>query len=171
LVVPGWAGDHWMKWLVRISLQAEAQTGFYMDTAYRYPNSVGEPGVSVPSSEMHPVTELLVKSNITEFPSHALAGTPATLRGFAFSGAPDIARVEVSDDGGATWSTASLDPRHDPQAWRLWTHHWTPKKAGRVTLTARATDIRGEVQPKDAQWNQSGYLFNGWHSIEVEVTG
>src|SRR5262249_7788064 len=34
LVVPGWAGDHWMKWLRRIAPSAVSQTGFYMDTAY-----------------------------------------------------------------------------------------------------------------------------------------
>ena len=37
LIVPGWAGDHWMKWLVRLAPQPEAQKGFYMDVAYRYP--------------------------------------------------------------------------------------------------------------------------------------
>jgi len=169
LVVPGWAGVHWMKWLVRISPQADALTGFYMDTAYRYPNSPGEPGVPVPPAETHPVTELAVKSNITDFPSQASAGIPAIVRGFAFSGAPDIARVEVSDDEGATWSDAALDTRHDPHAWRLWSLRWTPRRTGRVSLSVRATDSRGSVQPKDAQWNPSGYLFNGWHSVQVEV--
>ncbi len=44
----------------------------------------------------------------------ARLGSTLTLRGFAFSGAPDIAKVEVSDDDGATWMPATLDPRHDP---------------------------------------------------------
>src|SRR5882724_4177478 len=30
LVIPGWAGEHWMKWLDRISAQPQPQTGFYM---------------------------------------------------------------------------------------------------------------------------------------------
>ena len=34
LVVPGWAGDHWMKWLSRLSASREPQVGFYMETAY-----------------------------------------------------------------------------------------------------------------------------------------
>ena len=41
-----------------------------------------------------------------------------------FSGAPDIAKVEISDDDGATWQFASLDSRHDPYAWRRWSFAW-----------------------------------------------
>lgn len=169
LVVPGWAGDHWMKWVVRISPQAEAQKGFYMETAYRYPNHPGEPGVAFKPEEMSPVTELFVKSNVTIAPKRARAGTKQTIRGFAFSGAPDIDKVEISDDDGATWQLASLDSRHALHAWRRWSYAWTPKSKGKATLLARATDSRGATQPRDAQWNQSGYFYNAWHSVDVEV--
>ena len=170
LIVPGWAGDHWMKWIVRLSPQAEAQKGFYMETAYRYPLTPGAPGVAFKPEEMKPVTELFVKSNITTAPAKVRAKHASEIRGFAFSGAPDIAKVEISDDDGATWQEASLDPRHDPYAWRLWSHRWTPLRAGTVRLCARATDSRGSVQPREATWNQSGYLQNSWHFIDVEVT-
>ncbi|MEO8383285.1 MAG: sulfite oxidase [Acidobacteriota bacterium] len=170
LIVPGWAGDHWMKWLVRLSPAAEAQKGFFMDTAYRWPLKPGAPGVVFKPEEMRPLQEIAVKSNITVAPARARRGVPAGIHGFAFSGAPDIARVELSEDGGATWQQATLDPRHTPHAWRLWSYRWTPKRAGRVTLLARATDSRGAVQPRAAIWNQSGYLYNAWHSVDVEVT-
>ena len=170
LVVPGWAGDHWMKWLEKLSAQAEPQKGFYMDTAYRYPKEPGAPGVVIPAAEMRPVTELFVKSNFTAVPSAARAGAPVVLRGFAFSGAPDVAQVDVTDDDGVTWRPAELDPQHDPWAWRLWSFRWTPSVPGPHTLWARATDSRGSVQPRDAAWNPSGYLHNGWHAATVEVT-
>lgn len=169
MVVPGWAGDHWMKWLVRMTPSNEPQTGFFMDTAYRWPLQPGAPGVTFKPEEMKPLTENAVKSNITTAPKSARVGVAAELRGFAFSGAPDIARVELSDDGGRTWGPATLDTRHAPHAWRLWSYRWTPKRAGRATLVARATDSRGAVQPQSAVWNQSGYLYNSWHSVEVEV--
>jgi sulfite oxidase len=169
LIVPGWAGDHWMKWLDRLSAQAKPQTGFYMDVAYRYPNEPGEPGVGKKPDEMHPVTELFVKSNITEAPARARKGSSVTVRGFALSGAPDIAKVELSTDG-ERWEPARLLPEHDPYAWRLWEYAWTPSQIGSTRLFARATDINGSVQPKDAIWNQSGYLYNGWHSATIEVT-
>src|SRR5439155_10535902 len=98
LVVPGWAGDHWMKWLSRLSAQSTPQTGFYMDTAYRYPKVPGPAGEPVKPEDMQPVTELFVKSMITEAPPRARRGRPARIGGFAFSGTPDIERVEVSDD-------------------------------------------------------------------------
>jgi DMSO/TMAO reductase YedYZ molybdopterin-dependent catalytic subunit len=170
LVVPGWAGDHWMKWLSRLSARPEPQKGFYMETAYRYPRTPGEPGVAVDPKEMSPVTELLVKSNITDAPSRVSAGAAAIVRGFAFSGAPDVAKVEVTDDDGKTWTEAELGTEHDPYAWRLWSFRYVPRRPGRVTLRARATDSRGSVQPREAVWNQSGYLFNGWHAVEIEVT-
>jgi DMSO/TMAO reductase YedYZ molybdopterin-dependent catalytic subunit len=170
LVIPGWAGDHWMKWLTRLSAAEAAQTGFYMETAYRFPLSPGAPGVTFKPEEMKPVTELFVKSNITRAPSAARVGSEETIQGFAFSGAPDIAKVETSDDGGATWSPAQLGKEHDPYAWRLWSARWTPRNPGKATILARATDIRGNVQPREAIWNQSGYLYNAWHSVSVEVS-
>lgn len=169
LVVPGWAGDHWMKWLVTLTASAAPQTGFYMDTAYRYPIKPGAPGVTFTPEEMRPVTELSVKSNITTAPQIVRLGSDATIRGFAFSGAPDVAKVEITDDEGRSWKAADLSPEHDPFAWRLWTVKWTPKARGPATLMVRATDSRGAVQPKDAVWNQSGYLFNGWHAVTIEV--
>lgn len=170
LVVPGWAGDHWMKWLTRLSPRVESQKGFYMETAYRYPKRPGMPGVALQPDEMEPVTELFVKSSITQAPASVRVGTAAVIHGFAFSGVPDIAKVEITDDDGATWKEASLNPQHDPWAWRLWSFRYTPKAPGRVNLQARATDSRGAVQPKEAAWNQSGYLYNGWHGVEIGVT-
>ncbi len=172
LVVPGWTGNHWMKWLARLSVQPEPQKGFYMDVGYRYPKSPGAPGVALRPDEMNPVTEHFVKSNFTRYPAQVAPGATALLRGFAFSGAPDIARVEVSADDGDTWSDATLDPRHDPYAWRLWSLRWTAPEgmSGRVRLLARATDSRGAVQPRTPVWNQSGYFANGWHPAEIEVT-
>jgi sulfite oxidase len=170
LVVPGWTANHWMKWLVRLSPQPQAQTGFYMDTGYRYPKRPGAPGVAVKPEDTDPVTELFVKSTITQAPRRARPGAALTIGGFAFSGAPDIAKVEISDDDGVTWKAATLGSQHDPYAWRLWSARYTPSKAGTITLMARATDSRGSVQPREAVWNQSGYLHNGWHALDIEVT-
>src|SRR6185436_10699914 len=48
LVVPGWAGDHWVKWLTEIRLQKDEAEGFYMQTAYRLPKQPVTPGAAVP---------------------------------------------------------------------------------------------------------------------------
>jgi DMSO/TMAO reductase YedYZ molybdopterin-dependent catalytic subunit len=166
LVVPGWAGDHWMKWLRRLTVSPNPQTGFYMDTAYRLPIRTGQHGQAAGSE---PLTQLLVKSNITTAPTRMRVGAAATLRGFAFSGAPDIARVQLTDDGGATWRDAVLDAQHAPHAWRLWSLQWQPSNAGVHTLAVRATDSAGQQQPENGIWNPGGYLYNGWHSVSIEV--
>lgn len=159
-----------MKWLARLSPQAEERTGYFMDEEYRYPIRPGPAGVAIDQAEMRPITDLFVKSTITKAPSAARVGSPVGVSGFAFSGAPDVVKVEISDDGGATWSVADLDPRHDPYAWRLWSFLWTPRRPGRNRVSARATDSRGSVQPREAIWNPGGCLHNGWHSVEIDVT-
>ena len=169
LVVPGWAGDHWMKWLTTLSASRDPQVGFYMETAYKYPVRPGPPGVAVAAADMRPVTEMFVKSNITSSPSRLRVGERASLAGFAFSGAPDIARVEVSVDDGVTWREARLNREHHPYAWRLWSHEWTPSAPGSHRIAVRATDSSGRQQPKAPDWNPSGYLYNGWHTVTVEV--
>src|SRR6185436_17777843 len=96
-------------------------------------------------------------------------GETAVIRGFAFSGASDIVKVEVSDDGMNSSHAATLDTRHAPHAWRLWSYRWKPTHAGNHQLTVRATDNRGATQPRETVWNQSGYLYNGWHVANIEV--
>ncbi len=71
---------------------------------------------------------------------------------------------------GWTWQRAELDSRPSPWAWRRWSVRWTPKSAGKARVFVRATDERGQMQPRESVWNQSGYLYNGWHSVDVEVT-
>lgn len=169
LIVPGWAGDHWMKWLVRLTASAVPQSGFYMDTAYRWPITPGAPGVAFKPEEMRPLTEIAVKSNITTAPKRMRMSETAEIRGFAFSGAADIVKVELSDDGMNTFHAATLDKRHALHAWRLWSYRWKPPRPGIHQLTVRATDSRGATQPRQTVWNQSGYLYNAWHSATVEV--
>jgi sulfite oxidase len=169
LVAPGWTGNHWMKWLVRLSAQPKPQTGFFMDTGYRYPKRPGTPGVAVKPEETDAVTGLFVKSTITQAPERARVGSSFRVGGVAFSGAPDIVQVDISDDDGATWRAATLNPAHDPYAWRLWSIQYSPAKPGTIRLVARATDSAGRVQPRDGVWNQSGYLHNGWHAVNIEV--
>jgi hypothetical protein len=141
-----------------------------MDVAYRYPKHPGGPGVPVKPEDTEPVTEVFVKSAITRVPRRAKLGVAVEIGGLAFSGAPDITKVEITDDDGATWTTATLDSQHDPYAWRLWSMRYSPTRTGTIKLMARATDSRGRVQPREGVWNPSGYLHNGWHAVDLEVT-
>jgi sulfane dehydrogenase subunit SoxC len=73
------------------------------------------------------------------------------ISGIAWSGAGRIRRVEVSTDGGGTWTDAALTGEERAMSlvrFRLpW--EWTGKTA---VLQSRATDEKGRAQPPRAEW-------------------
>lgn len=169
LVVPGWAGDHWVKWLTHVRLDKEEADGFYMRTAYKTPIGPIAPGSSPKPEEMRSVTSFPVKSIIARPGDGArtAAGTQE-IAGCAFSGEAPIAKVEVSTDGGATWTRALVEGTPGVGRWQVWRHRFEAKQ-GRATAMVRATDAKGNVQPEKAAWNPSGYHWNAWHTVTWEV--
>ncbi|MBX3226074.1 MAG: sulfite oxidase [Labilithrix sp.] len=157
LVVPGWAGDHWVKWLTRIAVEKTEAPGFFMQTAYKMPIEPVEPGAAVPPEKMRTATTFPVKSIIGAAKDHAIAGV-------AFSGEAPIAKVEVSLDGGKTWKPATLEGEAGAGRWQVFRFTVPATMTGTLTAHARATDAKGNVQPEKAQWNPSGYFWNAWHS-------
>ena len=170
LVIPGWAGDHWVKWLVRIAVEANEATGFYMTTAYRMPTEKVEPGAPVPPEKMRPATAFPVKSIIGK-PSDGERAPKGAQRvaGVAFSGEAPIAKVEISLDDGKTWRLAKLEGEAGVGRWVVFRYEFDKRDPGRVRAVARATDKNGKVQPEHPEWNPSGYFWNGWHAVSWEV--
>ncbi|MBI3448608.1 MAG: sulfite oxidase [Acidobacteria bacterium] len=171
LVVPGWAGNHWVKWLTHLTVQEKEAEGFYYQTAYRMPKSPVAPGTAVPPDQMIPVTTIPVKSVIAR---PAGGGTTPRGRqeiaGVAFSGEGAIASVAVSLDDGATWTSAALEGEPGRGRWQVF-RHFFDAKPGSYRAVARATDAKGNVQPREAIWNPSGYFWNGWTSVDFTVAG
>ena len=62
LIVPGWAGDHWIDRLLDLRVQKEEAEGFYFQTAYRLPIEPVSPGTAVPPDKTRPLTTFPVKS-------------------------------------------------------------------------------------------------------------
>lgn len=172
LVVPGWAGDHWVKWFTNIMLSAEITDNVWTANAYRYPDRLGAAGALIPAPREHPLRSLNVKSIITSplEGEHPRAGVATLVRGFAWSGdGASVARVDLSANGGRTWRPAQLAMSTGSYSWRSFSMRWIPNRLGRTTLLARATDDRGSVQPAVSPWNPGGYLWNGMHHVNVEV--
>ena len=69
-----------------------------------------------------------------------------TIGGVAFAGDRGISSVEVSTDGGRTWTAANLYPAKSGLTWRLWTFLWTPPASGSFRIVARAVDGTGTLQ-------------------------
>ncbi|MDG2306549.1 MAG: sulfite oxidase [Candidatus Binatia bacterium] len=169
LVVPGWAADNWTKWLTEIRPQKDEEPGFFMQKAYRMPDTPVKPGVAVPHDQMSPVHEFPVKSVIAQ-PAHGRS-VPAGrcgVSGVAFSGHGAIERVQLSGDDGKTWVDASLEGEPGLGRWQVFRAD-VELARGTAVVTARATDAKGNVQPETPSWNPSGYFWNGWHRVSVEV--
>jgi hypothetical protein len=77
-------------------------------------------------------------------------------------------RVEVSDDGGETWTDAALDRPLGTFAWRGWRFDWEARP-GEHELLCRATDSAGNVQPLQGVWNHGGYSNNAVQRVRVKV--
>lgn len=171
LIVPGWAGDHWVKWLKNLRVESSEPEGFYYETAYRYPSELGAPGAPVPPEKMKPLTRVPIKSTIGKPAdgSHAPRG-PQQVVGIAFSGHAPISLVEVSIDGGQNWRPARLEGEPATGRWNVFHFDFRADAPGKYSAMARATDTAGNTQPKDPPWNPSGYMWNGWHSVSWEVS-
>jgi hypothetical protein len=173
VVVPGWAGDAWIKWVTSITVLNREHDGFWMARAYRHPGRAVPPGTAVPPEQMQPVTSLRVKSIITAPREGALIapGTTVAIRGVAWSGDSGAVRdVEVSVDAGRTWTTAAT--RRDQRTefgWRHWEHRWTPPREAYYTVMARARDAAGNTQPLEPEWNPSGYAWNVVPRVGITV--
>jgi sulfane dehydrogenase subunit SoxC len=168
LIVPGWYGMTSVKWLARITAVAEPFAGYQMSRSYRFRSDPDEDGEAVtrilPRSLMAPpgIPEFLTRQRVVDTGRHAV-------RGRAWSGLGAIERVEFSDDDGATWSDANLDPSHrDASAWRGWSFDWEAP-AGERILCSRATDSTGATQPLEPGWNVGGYANNAVQRVFVTV--
>ena len=172
VVVPGWAGDSWIKWVTSITVLDREHDGFWMARAYRRPIDAVLPGAAVPLERTQPVTSLRVKSVIaTPLDGASAPGGPLIIRGAAWSGdAGPVTAVDVSVDDGRSWTAATLSRNQRTDfGWRLWEHRWRPTGEGSYTIRARARDAAGSVQPLEQQWNPSGYLWNVAPRVTVHV--
>lgn len=172
VIVPGWAGDSWVKWVTGIRVLAEPESNYWMTSTYKHPGRPVAPGTVLPAASLLPVTSLRVKSVIAspESGSTIKAGEPVTIRGVAWSGdTGPVQSVNVTVDNGRTWSAARfLDPQ-TKWGWRRWELRWTPLEEGFHTVLAGARDAKGDVQPTVQEWNQSGYLWNVIARADVNV--
>ena len=162
LVVPGWYGMASVKWVHRITALTEPFTGYFQRQRYMYEYEDGQSPV--------PVTTMRVSSRIVSpAEGEAVPIGAVRVRGWAWSGAADISRVEIAVDGDAPWNEARLLEPLSMHAWRPWEWEWKVAEAGRHALRSRATDAAGNVQPDLAPWNRHGYGNNAVRPVFVDI--
>jgi hypothetical protein len=77
--------------------------------------------------------------------------------------------VEVSVDGGRTWSLADLLSPAARYCWTLWEYLWEVAEPGEYTLLTRTTSAGGGVQPVSHDPLNGGYLIHHTRSRSVRV--
>lgn len=150
LLLPAIYGMKNCKWITKVELVATDYKGYWQKQGWSDP---------APYQTMSRI----------DYPDKSIieAG-PVYIGGVAFAGERGIKRVEVSSDGGTSWSDATIRPPLGRHTWVLWTYAWQAKE-GNYTLKVRATDGRGAVQTSEVQDTYPDGA-TGYHTRKVRVS-
>ncbi|WP_289089428.1 sulfite dehydrogenase [uncultured Sulfitobacter sp.] len=163
LVVPGWEGNLWVKWLRRIEVtdapvESREETSKYTDTladgtSRKWTWAMDAKSVITAPSPQAPVPH---------------GAGPLVITGLAWSGRGAITRVDVSTDGGASWQTARLAQKGTPMALsRFYLDlQWDGTE---MLLQSRAMDDTGYVQPTKTQLRAVRGLNSVYHNNGIQT--
>lgn len=170
LVVPGWEGNMWIKWLRRIEVgdmpwHSREETSKYTDLM--------ENGKSRRFTWVMDCKSIITNPSPQAPLKHGKGHT--VLSGLAWSGHGKINRVDITLDGGKNWRTARLDDMRLPKAVHRFYYEfdWDGKP---LLLQSRAVDETGYVQPtknelRAVRGNNSIYHNNGIQTWHVKANG
>lgn len=160
LIAPGWYGIANVKWLARIEVRDARYQGHFMARDY----------VTIREEEVDGETvwtfTSVGRARLKSAPAKVIRdGDAYTIMGAAWGAS--IGGVEVRIDGGA-WQPAILtESGDDGYTWTFWTLNWAAPAAGEHTVTSRAIDTDGNVQPapddpllagKTTFWESNGHI-------------
>jgi Mo-co oxidoreductase dimerisation domain len=153
-----------------IEVLHQPDTNYWMKTAYTIPDTPhanvrpGETGVKTV-----PINRLVPRSFITNIsPGESIPrGAPTMARGIAFGGNSGVATVDLSIDGGKTWTPTRLGKDEGKYGFRQWETRLTLPAVGNYTLMVRCANSGGDVQPGSPNWNPAGFMRNVIESTDV----
>lgn len=170
LVVPGWTGTYWVKHLIHIEARTKPQGGFWMKPGYRLPVGkfpIRDRFITQEDETSTPITEMVVNSLITSHRDGArVRSGKLTVSGLAWDGGYGIRTVDVSTDGGRTWSAARLGEDFGKFAFRPWSFE-LDATAGNNTVMVNAINMIGQTQTSQLLFNGAGYHNNVMQSITL----
>ena len=163
LVVPGWEGNMWVKWLRRIEVtdapvESREETSKYTDTLA---DGTSRKWTWVMDAKS------VITSPSPQAPIHHGKG-PLVITGLAWSGRGAITRVDVTTDGGKTWQQARLAAPGQAKALTrfYFDHNWDGEE---MLLQARAHDETGYVQPTKTQLRDIRGLNSVYHNNCIQT--
>jgi sulfite oxidase len=169
VVVPGYIGARSVKWVQRMTVQTQPSDNYFQAEDYRLlpPDGTPAPGRGI---SLGPVT--MTSAILSPEDGARLPAGPTSVTGYALAGeGRSIARVDISLDGGQTWTQAAVDDPPSPWAWQHW-RATLDLPAGPAEITARAWDDAGATQPEfpASVWNPAGYDNTSWPRVRVGVS-
>ncbi|MFB6170479.1 MAG: molybdopterin-dependent oxidoreductase [Haloarculaceae archaeon] len=153
-LIPGHWGEINVKWLTEVEVLERETNGYWENRGWHGTGPVNT------------VAKIWTNERLDD--GSVLVG------GLAYAGTRGIERVEISTDGGTTWTDAAVSGPLDEadvlggrDAWRQWQYTWTPSP-GQHVVVARAVDGEGRQQPRD-QRSPFPNGASGWVSITISV--
>jgi DMSO/TMAO reductase YedYZ molybdopterin-dependent catalytic subunit len=172
LVVPGWYATYWVKMVHDIEVLDKPDDNFWTAKAYKVPDNhfanVRPGEIDVPQI---PINRMLPRSFFTNMRSGETLniGQQATVRGIAFGGINALKQVQLSVNGGHTWTDTQLGRDYGRYSFRQWQTNVRFPERGQHSLMVRAIDSTGQAQPNVSNWNGAGFMRNVIESIQVNV--
>ncbi|KAJ3081736.1 hypothetical protein HDU99_004822 [Rhizoclosmatium hyalinum] len=178
-LVPGHVAARSVKWVTKITLAEDESESHWQQRDYKGfgpSKTLEESDYSTAVS----IQEMPVQSCVTvPQPNETVPvveGRATGIKGFAWSGGGrGIVRVDVSVDGGKTWTDAKLT-RPGQEAGKEWAWtHWEASvpvtKEGPVEIVCKAVDTSYNEQPRDMEsvYNVRGVLVSAWHRVKAEA--
>jgi sulfoxide reductase catalytic subunit YedY len=98
-------------------------------------------------------------------------GSKVKITGVAFDQGKGIKEVQISVDGGKSWSSSTLGKENGKYAYRMWSFEWEAKTKGEFSIMVRAINRIGNIQPQidEIGWNAGGYQYNAVDSVNVKI--
>lgn len=163
LVVPGWEGNMWVKWLRRI--EVGDQPWHHREETSKYTDLLED-------GEARRFTWVMDAKSVITNPSPqapVLHGPgPMVITGVAWSGRGSIPRVDVSLDGGTNWNQARMSgPSFDKSMHRFYYEFdWDGSP---LLLQSRAMDSTGYVQPTKDQLREIRGENSIYHNNSIQT--
>jgi sulfane dehydrogenase subunit SoxC len=169
LLLPGYEGNMNIKWIRR--LKAIDQPNMSRDETSKYTDPLPD-GTARQFSFIMDAKSIITSPTYPAQLSHR-GWWPVT--GIAWTGRGKIARVDVSTDGGRTWSEAELVSPVLPMAHTRFRHMWQ-WDGSPARLMSRAIDETGYVQPTLETFRRvrgagTDYHFNAIKTWRVDPDG
>lgn len=171
-VVPGVVGARNVKWLSRIEVSEEESESHHQRGDYKGFNpSVDWDTVDWNNAES--IQDMPVTSSICSCRPCPDSSDYVIVTGYAWAGGGrKIIRVDLTGDGGSTWTQAhnlvqdsARHPRH--WGWTLW--EGRVKKGDKGEVWSKAVDSGHNVQPESFEniWNLRGMLSNAYCRVKI----